>query len=1031
MTGLHGRPARGQSVRRVRMPKLPDAVPRMSAWEEARTASKCSSRRSGRLGSRQNPELVKMRTSASEGHFPSLPKISATVRAASFEEILADAQRRAQHRRVQARKKSEEGGELLPFVSSTNINKNTIAGYHAFSALMRNLNQRSAGDLATLDLEAERAAEAEEKRKAEQKEVERMTRLTMLAASALTEQTDQDRTAPARRTSTVVTEEEKRLSEAQKRKREDEAIQRARLEREKDPEDVAEVLRPPDFALVIERFNWEGPGLSQKELRKAEEQFHIYKTEGQGDVHLDRVKNNMDSRPCRHCRPSLRTSLYSHGIFHKAHVRCLPGIYELLTSMFYMTIDEATIKKLVVEITPFSALEKQELFEFLRKYTQHERDYIRKVFHEFDEDGSGELNTNEVQAVLEALGCSPFRGTLQRLIDAVDADHSQTLDFNEFLSLLLVYRQTDGFSHKEIRQLYRTFCRFAVEDPHTKVKKVPSHRLTAALIFEFGAQAADLARKLAASTSKIMKGGRSPWKLAAANVRPSLGQEQGAGLTFRQFTAWSRRMKEAEIGEYVRQFKKFDQSGDGVLDRTEVKTLLAEMGYTPMRSNVDDLFEAVDMDGDSTINLEEYLDVMDYFKKWDGFTGAQAEELENLFNRHKDSSGEISSMQMLDIFRSRGVNLSLRKIQQLVAKVDVDGTHSLDFKEFLRLMRLQRETELIEAKEAFFITLKETLPPEEFNKIEDSESLTIRPEDLTIPVQILNLQTDVRELKRVVPKYTDNGRIDFDNLVGLTDELRHLRLTEHRKQASYSHEEINEFQRAFEEFDVDNSGEIDRDEMSALLKHLNLELKTKDDQKRLMNLLNAARTSAAESGVDAKQCGKMNTAVVGFLVFVHMCRLLQREKEAKALAEEEAEAARLGFTEAQTKKLHSTFCLWAAQAEDEPSDKKAKPKKEDSQFNELATLSVDSFCELLKNMNSRLSDEDLAELRKLLAALRGAEAGSEGGLLYAVTSLEMTNDPEAGVIHGDICEVSFPLFVRCLRWMVANDFSDSAEVIRL
>ena len=31
--------------------------------------------------------------------------------------------------------------------------------------------------------------------------------------------------------------------------------------------------------------------------------------------------------------------------------------------------------------------------------------------------------------------------------------------------------------------------------------------------------------------------------------------------------------------------------------------------------------------------LPRYLDVMDYFKKWDGFTGAQAEELENLFNR--------------------------------------------------------------------------------------------------------------------------------------------------------------------------------------------------------------------------------------------------------------------------------------------------------------------------------------------------------------------------------------------------------------
>ena len=90
------------------MPKLPDAVPRMSAWEEAsgedahygrmlcrainispmcpndpndpngpnaqaRTASKCSSRRSGRLGSRQNPELVKMRTELRTADVGALP----------------------------------------------------------------------------------------------------------------------------------------------------------------------------------------------------------------------------------------------------------------------------------------------------------------------------------------------------------------------------------------------------------------------------------------------------------------------------------------------------------------------------------------------------------------------------------------------------------------------------------------------------------------------------------------------------------------------------------------------------------------------------------------------------------------------------------------------------------------------------------------------------------------------------------------------------------------------------------------------
>ena len=44
------------------------------------------------------------------------------------------------------------------------------------------------------------------------------------------------------------------------------------------------------------------------------------------------------------------------------------------------------------------------------------------------------------------------------------------------------------------------------------------------------------------------------------------------------------------------------------------------------------------------LNGPRYLDVMDYFKKWDGFTGQQAEELFKVFNRRAAQWGYIQSV---------------------------------------------------------------------------------------------------------------------------------------------------------------------------------------------------------------------------------------------------------------------------------------------------------------------------------------------------------------------------------------------------
>eukprot|EP00435_Cladocopium_sp_Y103_P025569 s3042_g6.t1 len=169
--------------------------------------------------------------------------------------------------------------------------------------------------------------------------------------------------------------------------------------------------------------------------------------------------------------------------------------------------------------------------------------------------------------------------------------------------------------------------------------------------------------------------------------------------------------------------------------------------------------------------------------------------------------------------------------------------------------------------------------------------------------------------------------------------------------------------------------------------------------RRLMALIADARKWAAESGVDPDDCGKQGTATLRFPVFLFMCRLLQREKEAKALAEEEEEAKVLGFTDAQVKKLHSKFCFWVARSFGLDFD-----------FN--LTLTLEGFQKLCAHMNPRLTEEDVSEILAALPALKALPSISKGDEISEVMSQD---EPQEEAEAPAVRKVGFPLFVRTLR----------------
>eukprot|EP00931_Biecheleriopsis_adriatica_P061847 TRINITY_DN37206_c0_g1_i1.p1 TRINITY_DN37206_c0_g1~~TRINITY_DN37206_c0_g1_i1.p1 ORF type:complete len:1109 (+),score=258.33 TRINITY_DN37206_c0_g1_i1:58-3327(+) len=948
-----------------------------------------------------------------------LPKISSASlkKAPSFEDIFSAAQTRAAKKRADQRAVDIAEGKVVMWSTDfrrVNAKKN------------RTESKASYITVASKDTDAsEEESESEDEDSEDEDELMQMNLLVGNAVSALGGSQDDDPLAGLKKkrgsrrstfgrrgstdgprgrvSATVVSPKKSEVDDDIDKLKKQEAALAA--QREKDSEEVAALLKPPDIGGILARLNRKKDDFSTKEMRQIEQMFVTHRAFGSSDVHVD-------------------------------------SIYEILAGLGYLTVEAPIIEKFLAEITSFATLDFDELTEFVSKYSKFEKTHIREVFQEFDEDGSGELDTEEVKAVLEGLGCSPFKGTLTRLINAVDADGSGTLDFNEFVALIAVYKQTDGFSHKEVRDIWRVFSRLAQDDTRFNVRTLPHKELANALIVMFGAQCEDLIRTL------VNEHAESPTSRQQADQGQGPSPGQGpcpSNVRFRQFVAWVRRMKEAEIKEYTRQFIEFDESGDGQLDKDEIRQLLRSMGYTPLRSTIKDLIDAVDEDGGGTIDIEEFLDVMEYFKKWLGFTAKQAAELQKAFNKYKNDEGEVTSLQVLDLLRSLGEQVKMSKVHVLVAKVDVDGTNSLDFKEFLRLMSIQREMELTRRGKGFrkVVDFIHRRIYKRSSAIEGKPILPVDNTDLKLQSQYMRDALEFLGFSRLSETKLQGlmhglDEVDFDEFVEITDYLQRDKMKKSKMQAYFTSSEMRHYRHEFESYDEDGSGEIDRDELVDVVKGLGLELATKEDQRKLINFINQARKNAEDSGLPPEEVGQHGTVTCQFYVFLHLARLIQRQKDEQKLEEENAVGRALSFSNKAVSQLRALFSYWATRAQDSEEEE----EELDSEADESVNLSFHNFCRFLRSVCTieKKQDIDLAELnlRKLAAdPYMEIEAEVEqpisiGGNRQAPVPVKSPPNYKREMERlPQVAEVDFSLFLRIMRWATINNFGNVQSKLNL
>eukprot|EP00061_Rhincodon_typus_P015468 g43158.t1 len=84
---------------------------------------------------------------------------------------------------------------------------------------------------------------------------------------------------------------------------------------------------------------------------------------------------------------------------------------------------------------------------------------FKAAFDMFDADGGGDISTRELGQVMRILGQNPTREELDAIIEEVDEDGSGTIDFEEFLVMMVrqMKEEAKGKSEEELAEVFRVF----------------------------------------------------------------------------------------------------------------------------------------------------------------------------------------------------------------------------------------------------------------------------------------------------------------------------------------------------------------------------------------------------------------------------------------------------------------------------------------------------------------------------------------------------------------------------------------------
>merc|ERR1712176_1209874 len=144
-----------------------------------------------------------------------------------------------------------------------------------------------------------------------------------------------------------------------------------------------------------------------------------------------------------------------------------------------------------------------------------------------------------------------------------------------------------------------------------------------------------------------------------------------------------RELDELHNAELKEAFDAFDKDGSGAISAEELLGVMRAMGQNPTEDELLNLVLEVDVDGNGTIEFDEFISMMKK-KASEIEEEADLKEAFKIFDRDKD--GFISMKELKKVCSMLSTMLTKAELDQFMAEADKDGNGKLDYDEFCKML---------------------------------------------------------------------------------------------------------------------------------------------------------------------------------------------------------------------------------------------------------------------------------------------------------------------------------------------------------